>query len=260
LIKRSVVEFIVLLLLLIPVWLMADEESKIPQEGQWVTEKTGRFLPLDLSFIDETGTTILLGDIIDRPTILLPIYFYCPNICSENLANLATSLGALSYQAGRDFKVIALSFNEEENFEDAQRSKRNYLKIVGDNFPPAAWPFLIGERENIKIAMDAVGFRYKNVGDGTFIHPAALMVIAGDGKIIRYVYGSFLAGDIDVALSDAISGKPSSSVKRLLAFCFNYDPDKNKSLFLIVKSVVLVLFVTILSAVFLYFRRKGKSR
>ncbi len=258
-IKRSVVGFMAFFLLFMPCLVKAGEEEKAPQKEQWVTEKTGRFLPLDLSFIDETGSTVLLGDIIDRPTILLPIYFYCPNICSENLANLATSLGALSYQAGRDFKVIALSFNEEEKFEDAQRSKRNYLKIVGDKFPPAAWPFLTGKRESIKTAMDAVGFRYKNVGDGTFIHPAALMVLAGDGKIIRYVYGSFLAGDIDVALSDAISGKPSSSVKRLLAFCFNYDPDKNKSLFLIVKSAVLVLFATILLAGFFYFRRKGKS-
>ncbi len=69
-----------------------------------------------------------------------------------------------------------------------------------------------------------VGFRFQKVDDETFIHPAALMVIAADGKIIRYVYGSFLAGDIDLALSAAASGTPTLSVRRFLDFCFNYDP------------------------------------
>lgn len=229
---------------------------KEPVDTQWLEEKTGQYLPLDLEFIDETGKPIRLGEIIDRPTIFLPIYFYCPNICSRNLANLAIALNSLSIEPDKDFRVIALSFNEVENYEDAARAKRNYLKIVGKDFPPNAWRFLTGDLNTIKKATDAVGFRFKKIDDETFIHPAALMTIAEDGKIIRYVYGSFLAGDIDMGLADAASGNPSLSVKRLLAFCFNYDPDKNKSVFQLVKIGVMLFFGIILAIVFIYFKRK----
>ncbi len=223
---------------------------------QWIEEKTGQYLPLELEFVDEQGKRVRLGDIIDRPTIFLPIYFYCPNICSKNLANLAIALGNLSFKPEKEYRVIALSFNAAENAADAARAKKNYLKIVGDDFPSDAWRFLTGSPQAIIAAMDAVGFRFKKIDDQTFIHPAALMTIAKDGKIIRYVYGSFLAGDIDMGLADAASGRPSLSVKRLLAFCFNYDPDSNKYVFQRVKTGVMLFFGIVLIFVFIYFKRK----
>lgn len=231
--------------------------------GEWIEEKTGQYLPLDLDFVDERGKSVRLGDIIDRPTLFLPIYFYCPDICSKNLANLAIALNNLSFEPGRDFRVIALSFNEREDFEDAAQAKRNYLKILDEDFPADEWWFLTGGMEAIKAATNAVGFRFKRVDDETFIHPAALMAIAGDGKIIRYVYGSFLAGDIDMALSSAQSGTEASSVKRLLDFCFNYDPKTNRWVFQSVKIAVLVLFGLALVSLWLYYRgrgRKGRGR
>lgn len=227
---------------------------------KWIEEKTGQFLPLDLEFKDDSGKTIVLGDFIDKPTILLPIYFYCPNICSSNLANLAVALNSLSFVPGKDYKVVALSFNEAENYEAAARAKKNYLKLVSDDFPPNQWLFLTGGKDEIEKATTAVGFRFQKIDDETFIHPAALMVVDGDGQIIRYVYGSFLAGDIDMALSDAMSGTPSLSVKRLLGFCFNYDPDKNKSIFQWVKLGVLVALGALVIIVLFFFKKKGRNQ
>lgn len=225
--------------------------------GEWIEEKTGQFLPLDLTFVDESGRTIRLGDIIDRPTLFLPIYFYCPDICSKNLANLAIALNNLSLQPGKDFRVIALSFNEKEDFQDAAQAKRNYLKILDESFPAGEWFFLTGKEEAIRAATGAVGFRFKRIDDETFIHPAALMAVAGDGKIIRYVYGSFLAGDIDMALSSAQSGTVVRSVRRLLDFCFNYDPKTNRSVFQTIKIAILVLFGVTLASLWLYYRARG---
>lgn len=233
---------------------LGDVATEAP--AQWIEERTGEFLPLDLVFVDEQGRSVSLATIIDRPTIFLPIYFYCPNICSKNLANLAIALNNLSFQAGRDYRVIALSFNEAEGSEDAARAKRNYAKILDPGFPEHEWHFLTGTGEAIKTATDAVGFRFKKIDDETFIHPAALMTIAADGKIIRYIYGSFLAGDIDMGLADAASGTPSLSVKRFLDFCFNYDPRRDQSLFQSVKVGVLLVFAVGLAFVFLYFKRK----
>lgn len=233
--------------------------AKQETEGQWIEEKTGKYLPLNLNFVDEKGRPVQLADIIDRPTILLPIYFYCPNICSKNLANLAVALNNLSYDAGEDYRVIALSFNDAEDHVHAARAKKNYLKIVDTDFPSEAWSFLTGDRGSIKAATDALGFRFKKIDDETYIHPAALIILAADGKIIRYVYGSFLAGDIDMGISGSLTGRPSLSVKRLLGFCFNYDPDGNKSIFQWVKVGVLFFFGASLALVFIYFNRKKRK-
>lgn len=229
-------------------------------DKKWIEEKTGDFLPLDTTFLQENGQSIRLGEIIDRPTILLPIYFYCPNICSKNLANLAVALSSLKAIPGDDFRVIALSFSDVEGPENATVAKRNYLKILGDKFPEDEWKFLTGTQDNILAVTDAVGFKFKKLNDETFIHPAALIVAGGDGKIIRYVYGSFLAGDIDMALLDAAKGIPSLSVKRLLSFCFNYDPGKNSSVFQIVKGAVLIFFGIIVGFVFIYYKRKRSAK
>jgi len=229
-------------------------------DEKWIEEKTGDYVPLHLEFVDEDGKKVTLGSIIDRPTIILPIYFYCPSICSRNLANLATALKDLSFEPGKDYRVIALSFNDVENFEVARDAKTNYLKIVGDEFPPSEWRFLTGEKDNIKKVTDSLGFRFQKMNDTTFIHPSALMTVSDEGRIIRYVYGSFLAGDVDMALLDAQRGTPSLSVKRLLAFCFNYDPDGNKSIFQTIKIAVIGLFAVALSFVFLFFKRKGRRK
>ncbi len=233
--------------------------GQVPEGEKWINEKTGDYIPLHLEFVGEDGGKITLGTIIDKPTIVLPIYFYCPAICSQNLANLAVALKELSFMPGKDYRVIALSFNDVETSDVASRAKENYLKIVGDDFPAAEWHFLTGTIENIKAVTNSLGFRFKKMDDTTFIHPSALMILDGKGRIIRYVYGSFLAGDIEMAILDAQKGTPSLSVKRLLAFCFNYDPDTNKSLFQIVKVSVIALFALALGFVFFYFRKKTQK-
>jgi protein SCO1 len=229
-----------------------------PASPQWVEEKLGNTLPLDASFVDEQGRQVRLREIIDRPTIILPIYFYCPSICSKNLANLAVALNNLTLQAGRDYRVIALSFNPAEGPADAARAKRNYVKILAEGFPAEEWYFLTGKAEEITAVTDALGFRFEKVDDETFIHPAALMTLTATGQVNRYIYGSFLAGDIDVGLAEAAGGRLSTSVRRLLEFCFSYDPRQNQSLFQGVKIGVLAVFAAVLVFVLFFSKRKGR--
>ena len=137
----------------------------------WVEEQTGAVIPLDLSFTDEGGRRMLLRDFIDRPTLLLPIYFYCPSACSRTLADLATSLGRVKATPGKDYRVIALSFNEAETADDARRARNNYLKLVGKAFPENEWRFLTGDRESIAALTTALGYRFKRVGDAPISIP-----------------------------------------------------------------------------------------
>jgi protein SCO1 len=224
----------------------------------WVEEKTGAFIPLDLSFKDEGGQQMLLRDFIDRPTLLLPVYFYCPSACSTTLAYLATTLGRLQATPGKDYRVIAFSFNELETADDARRARNNYLKLAGKAFPEKEWRFLTGDRESITTLTAALGYRFKRTADGTYIHPSALVAVGGDGRIIRYVYGDFISGDVDMAIADAAQGTPSMSVKRLLRICFGTDPQANSAVVQTVKAAVLAVFAAAIAALLLVFRRRRR--
>lgn len=226
----------------------------------WITEKNGGSLPLDAVFNDENGNPVSLGEIIDRPTLVLPIYFYCPSSCSLNLVNLANAIKRSNLKPGKDFKVIAFSFNELENEENARIAKRNYLRLLPKDFPDEHWKFLTGTRESIVAVTDSIGYKFSPQKDGTFIHPSALVVAAQDGMIIKYVYGAFPTGDVDIAIAEARKGTPTSSIKRFLGYCFNYDPQKSRSFFQNLKITVLIGFALLGALFFLYLKRSGKKR
>ena len=235
----------------------AGTDGSSGQQGKiWIEEQTGSVVPLDTPFIDENNVTVTLRSLLTKPTILLPIYFYCPNSCPLNLANLAVAVDRMKLQAGKDYRVIALSFNEKETPEQARSAKRNYMKMLHDGFPEEEWKFLTGSKENIAAVLDVIGYSFKPVADGTFIHPSALVALAKDGTVIKYVYGSFIPGDVEIALVEADRGAPARSVKRLLNFCFNYDPDANKGFFQATKLIVLSLFGVLVVLFFVMFLRK----
>ena len=262
-IKQVIAQIILLLLVIAPGFGQesADASPDVQQEpGKiWVDEKTGAYLPLDLEFKDENGETITLASLIDRPTILLPIYFYCPNSCSTNLANLAAAMNRMKLSAGKDYRAIALSFNEEDSPADARDAKRNYVNLLYEEFPQGEWAFLTGSKNNIAAVLDTIGYAFKPLDDGTFIHPSALITVAADGMVIKYVYGTFIPGDVEIALAEAKKGEPAISIKRLLNYCFNYDPDQNKSLFTTIKISVLLVFCSLAVLFFVIFIRKRGS-
>src|SRR5664280_3027884 len=45
-------------------------------------EKQGQFAALDTKLVNEKGDTVLLKDVIDKPTILNLVYYECPGTCS----------------------------------------------------------------------------------------------------------------------------------------------------------------------------------
>lgn len=225
----------------------------------WVDEQNGNILPLDLPFTDESGASVTFGNLIDRPTLILPIYYYCPSSCSLNLVNLATAVKRSRLDAGRDFKIIAFSFNHLETEENARIAKRNYLRLLPKNFPEAHWKFLTGSKESIEAMTAAMGYTFKEQKDGMFIHPSALIVVAEDGKIIKYVYGKFVTGDVDMAITEAEKGTPAISVKRFLNYCFNYSTDKSTSFFQNLKIAVLGGFAVFGLLFLLYVKKSNKK-
>lgn len=199
----------------------------LPGQGQsevGVDERLGTKLPLALLFRDEDGKLVPLAELVTGPTIIVPVYFRCTNVCNYLQSGLAGVLPALKGKPGSDYRVISLSIDETESPEIAARMKRMYLTAMGIPFPAAGWRFLTGDLGQIKALTDAAGYHFQRRGHD-FAHPVASFVVAKDGTIVRYLYGTtFLPKDVSLALLEAHEGKVGAGFRRVVDYCFSFDP------------------------------------
>ncbi len=173
---------------------------------------------------DESGKSVRLGDLITGPTIILPVYYACTNVCNYMQGGLARVIKELKRKPGIDYRVISISFNHEETPEQSERTRKMYLAAINAPFPEEGWRFLTGDRDNIHRFTESIGYRFKQQGRD-FIHPVASLIVSGDGKIVRYLYGtSFLAKDLSLAFLEARDGKVGNTIRKVVDFCFTFDP------------------------------------
>jgi protein SCO1/2 len=228
-------------------------------KGIGIDQKLGQAVPLDLTFNDESGNRVSLRQIIHTPIILALVYLHCPNVCSLLLQNLADVLNKLPAEPGKEYTVLSLSFDEKEKPSLALEKKKIYLRMIGKPFPEDAWRFLTGDKENIHKLTDAVGFHFKREGED-FEHPVTLIILASDGKIVRYLYGADpLPFDLKLALVEASQGRIGPAISKIARFCFSYDPKGKKLVFNTLKVTGTVTLLFALSfIVFLFF--KGRKQ
>lgn len=208
-----------------------------------LTERLGVRIPLDITFRDEAGRQIRLAELINGPTIILPVYFSCANVCYNLQWRLAQVLPTVKRKPDEEYRVISISFDERDTPELAAKFKRVYLTSMHAPFPENGWRFLTGDAASIKMLTDAVGFSFQRRG-GDFLHPVASIVIAGDGTVVRYLYGaSFLPKDLTLALIEAREGKSGTAVRKVLEFCFSYDSRQNSYVFNLLRVSATVVIV-----------------
>jgi protein SCO1/2 len=189
-----------------------------------IDEKLGQSVPLDLMLIDEEGNRVALRALFDKPTILTLNFFRCTGLCTPLLNGVAELLQKTDQTPGKDFQVLTVSFDPRDDAELAGLKKQNYLKQLGPAFPPSAWRFLTGDPTSTKRLADSVGFRFAKKDD-SYVHAGAIMVLASDGKVTRYLYGvTFLPFDVKMAVAEAQAGRVGPTIARFLKFCYSYDP------------------------------------
>jgi protein SCO1/2 len=224
-----------------------------------IDEKLGDTIPLDLTFRDEQGAPVTLRELMHKPTIFTPVFYSCPDVCGFLLSNLSAALNRLPSDPGKDYQVLSVSFDETENHFLAQEKKKFYLSMIEKPFPEEAWKFLTGEKEAILQLMNSVGFRFRREGKN-FIHPVALVILAPDGKITRYLYGTeILPFDLKMALLEASEGRTGPTISKILRFCFSYDPKGRKYVFNTLK-ITGIVTLTFSFFFILFLVWKGRKR
>lgn len=216
-------------------------------------------IPLDLTFYNEEGKVVKLGDYINKPTLLSFVYFDCPGLCNPLLDGVNEVVGKIDMNLGVQYDVVTISFNPGDSPAKAADKKKNFATVLTDK-DRAHWNFLVGDTANVNKILDAVGYKIKKVGVD-YLHPSAIVMVSPEGKITRYLYGTyFLPFDLKMAVTEASQGISRPTISRVLEYCFSYDPQGQKYKLQITKvSATIILFFALILFIVLLLKPKKKK-
>ena len=190
-------------------------------------QRLDTMLPLDAVFRNEQGQTVKLGDYFGkRPVVLAFVYYECPMLCTQILNGLASGIGVLDQTVGKDFDVVAISFDARETPVIAAAKKAAYTDRYARAGSEHGWHFLTGDDASIQRVTDAAGFHFAwDEQTQQFAHASGVIVVTPDGRLARYLFGiEYPPRDLKFALMESSEGRIGSVVDQVLLYCYHYEP------------------------------------
>jgi len=181
----------------------------------------------ELEFRDDAGRALRVGELLGRrPLLLAPVYYRCPELCSQVLRGVASALMPLRLRPGEDFDVVAFSVDPADTPERAAQVKAAALARYGRPESASGWRFLCGDENATRRLADALGFGYRrDPRSGLYEHAAGVMVLTPDGRVSRYFLGiEYPSRDLRLALVEAGDGRIGTLADQISLLCLRWDP------------------------------------
>jgi len=213
-------------------------------------QKLDQQLPLDLTFRDSNGQTVRLRGFFGRKPVLLNfVYYRCRDLCPLVSDGIVRALRPMSFDIGKEFDVVTVSFDPADTPETAATAKDEYLKKYRRAGAGDGWHVLTGSADAISQLAGAAGFRYTyDDKKKEFAHATGIVLVTPQGKISRYYYGiEFSPRDLRLGLIEAAAGKIGSPIDQLLLFCYHYDPLTGRYNLIVTRMLRLAAGVTVLA-------------
>lgn len=213
-----------------------------------IEQRLGNKVPLDLTFRDEAGNDVLLGKYFGRrPVVLALVYYECPMLCNQVLNGLTETLRVMSLTVGREFDVVAVSFDPNEGPSLARAKKTTYVSKYGREEAASGWHFLTGTRQSSAALAKAVGFRYEwDAQSNQWAHGAGIVVLTPTGLVSKYFYGiEYGVRDVRLGLVEASDNKIGTLADQVRLLCYQYDPMTGKYGMVVLNTIRLGGVITI---------------
>ena len=213
--------------------------NQVPRatEGTGVEPQIGTMIDPDIHFHDHDNRFVKIGDYFgDKPLMLSFNYSNCPKLCSVQLENMVQTLAKIKFKVGVDFDMVSVSIDPLEQASRARDQKNKYARMYNQGESVDGFHFLTGEKEAIDYLADLCGYRYKYVpSQKLYSHPPAFILVAPDGKIVRYIPGlDYQPDTMEKALIETSEGKIGGSAFDWASYalgCFVFDESRGKYTF-----------------------------
>jgi len=183
----------------------------------------GTRLPLDAVLRDDAGQPVRLAALFDRPVVLVPGYYTCPNLCSTVFEGVLQAL-ALSGLAAGEYRLVGLSIDPRDGATAATERKRAYAALLPGGARDLA--LLTGDAQTLARLESALGYRtVADTDTGELAHAAGFVVLDADGRIAR----AFSGVRFDpAALRAAIRTPTPSFGEQVLMLCAHFAPTSGR--------------------------------
>lgn len=228
-----------------------------------IDQKLDSQVPLDLTFRNEKGESVKLGDYFgSKPVVLQLVYYDCPQLCNQVLSGFVTALRGLKFVPGNEFTVVTVSFDPKETSDLAARKKESYIKSYGKPEAAAGWHFLTGDEAEIKQLAETVGFRYAwDEATRQYAHASGIMVTTPAGRLSRYFYGvEYAPRDLRLGLVEASEGKIGTLADAVLLLCYHYDPTTGQYGLIVMNLIRVGGVLTLIGLVAMFWILRAKNK
>lgn len=184
----------------------------------------GASLPLDARLTDLDGRPTTIQQAIGgKPAVAIFADYDCPQLCSPIVALAGDALARSGLTPGVDFSLVVIGFNPRASAADGRRMIDGQIGL--DTAVGRATTALMATEPVAGRLEAAVG--YHAVYDdalGRYAHPAALFVVAADGRLSRVLSGLAISGDdLRRALVEAGRGAVGELGDRLRLLCYGFS-------------------------------------
>lgn len=261
--KLVIILLLVSVLMTVPAGAEESRPSVLNDVG--IDQELGVQLDLNLQFRDEAGSPVQLSNYFHgKPVVLVPVYFTCSSLCPMTLNSLMEALRVIQFKAGKEYEVIAFSFDPKDGPAMASSAKGRYVRDYNRKGSAEGFHFLTGDQASIRALTDRIGFHYKwDDVSGQWAHATGIMVVTPEGKLSQYFYGlEYSARDLRLSMVQASQETIGSIVDRVLLYCYRYDPATGKYGLIVIRSVRIVGAATALALfgfMFVMFRRESRE-
>jgi protein SCO1/2 len=234
-------------------------------QGIGIEQRLNAQIPLDKVFRDESGASVPLRAFFgNKPVVLAPVYYTCPMLCTQILSGVVAGLRPLSLRPGRDFEVVAVSFDPADTPAEATLKRNQYSHSYSSSAGVNGWHFLVGSQNSINALMQSIGFHYRwDSVHKMFVHASGVMVITPEGRVARYLYGvEYEPKDLELSLVEASHDRIGSAVDQILLYCYHYDPKTGKYGAVVINSLKAgaVLILLLMAAAMFFFWRHDLNK
>ena len=170
-------------------------------------------LPAGLSFTDQRGEQVTLGQIADsKPVVLLFVDYTCRHICGPGLTLAAKALADSGLAIGRDYNLVLVGMDPRDGLDAARKMQAMRLAAL-PRMRRASW-FLIGDKADVGAATKALGYGYVyDPSTDQFAHDASLYVFAADGHVANVLPELALTADMArAAIRNSGSSRPKPNI------------------------------------------------
>lgn len=251
--------------------------------GIKLDDARGRQLDLNLTFRNEKGQDVRLGDYFDgeKPVVLMLGYYSCPDLCGLVMNGMLKSFkgmepngsfgsGVAGFTLGQDYRAVTVSIDPRETADLAAGKQQRYAEQVIDaKALNDGWAMLVAddpESKNADRLARSLGFGYRYVKQSDrYGHAAAIYILSPDGLVTRMMYGmDYKPSDLKLSLIEASDGQVGSPLDQLILTCFRWDQSAGQytpfamGLLKIVAGVFLVMVMGLLTLAFLTEKQRKK--